>query len=247
MHAGCGHRAVEAVQALARWRGTSLGPWITPMRRWPSDSRCSVASRAPEALDAETAGMPSSSVHARVDDHERVALAPQHLELLVRLLGEHQHGAVGGAVHEPVEQRNLALVVVQRRAQHHAHVLLVERLGGACEDGREVGRLDDREHHADQAGAAARERPRAAVGGEAVIAHDAQHGAARLGRDAGPLVEHARDGRDRDAGRAGDLADRRAGLAALVRRCSSEPLKQILEPVTSRSATKCHLVLRRRQ
>jgi len=76
--------------------------------------------------------------HARVDDDEGIALAAQHLELVVRLLGQHQHGAVGRAVHEAVEQRNLALVMVQRRAQHHAHVLLVERLRGPREDRAEV-------------------------------------------------------------------------------------------------------------
>ena len=130
-HARCGHRAVEAVQALARREERASGPVITPMRAVPERQQVlgGVArARGVRRRDGRDALVERD---ARVDDHERVALAPQHLELLVRLLGEHQHGAVGGAVHEPVEQRHLALVLVQRRAQHHAHVLLVERLGGA--------------------------------------------------------------------------------------------------------------------
>ena len=156
------------------------------MRRWPSESRCSVAARAPDALRRGYGGDALVERNARVDDDERVAVAPQRLQLVVRLLRQHQHGAVGRPVHEPVEQRHLALVVVERRAEHHAHVLLVERFGCAGEDRREVRRLDDRQRHADQARASARERACAAVRGEALVAHHAQHRPARLGGDVGP-------------------------------------------------------------
>ena len=82
----------------------ACGPVIAPIRRWPSESRCSVAScaRGVRGRDGRDALVER---HARIDDHERVALAPQDLELVVRLLRQHQHRAVGRPVHEPVEQR----------------------------------------------------------------------------------------------------------------------------------------------
>ncbi len=43
-----------------------------------------------------------------------------------------------------------------------------------------------------------------------MLADDLEHGLAGLGRDVGPVVQDARDGRDRDAGEVGDVADRRA-------------------------------------
>ena len=56
---------------------------------------------------------------------------------------------------------------------------------------------------------------------EAVLAHDLQDGLARLRGDVGPVVEDARDGRDRDAGQIGDVADRRAAAEGLSGRVSS--------------------------
>ena len=40
-------------------------------------------------------------------------------------------------MHQPLEQRDLALVLVQRRAEDEPHVLLVERLGGAADEDAE--------------------------------------------------------------------------------------------------------------
>ncbi len=183
---------------------------------------------------------------AGIDDHERVALATQDLELAVRLLRQHQHRAVGRTVHETVEQRDLALVMVQRGAEHHPHVLLVERLGRPREDRHEVGRLDDRQHHADQSRAAAREGARAAVRGEAAIAHDAHHRSPRLLGDARPLVEDARDRGDRDAGRARDLADRRAVLAVRAGRrhdaIEADPWKRLQQSARNQSHEISHSI-----
>ena len=53
---------------LARY---CCGPVIAPIRRCPSDSRCSVAARAPEAFAAETAAFPDVSHSAST-----VAISP---------------------------------------------------------------------------------------------------------------------------------------------------------------------------
>ena len=123
--------------------------------------------------------------HARVDDDERVALAAQHLELGVGLLGQHQHRAVSRTVHEAVEQRDLALVVVERRA--HAPCACPARTAP-----RRRPRGSPRNTAMPTIGSITPISPvrppesaRALrLAREAVIAHDAQHGAARLGRDA---------------------------------------------------------------
>ena len=75
---------------------------------------------------------------------------------------------------------------------------------------REVRGVDERHGTPIEPGAAGREAARAAVRRVPVLAHDPLHQLARLGRDVGPAVHDARDGRDRDAGGLRDLADRRA-------------------------------------
>ena len=97
---------------------------------------------------------------ARVDDDEAEAVVHQPSQLAAGLLRQHQQAAVGGSVHEALEQRDLAVVLVERRAEHDPHVVLVERLGDTGDDHREVGGMDQRHRHADEAGAPA-ERPRA--------------------------------------------------------------------------------------
>ena len=151
---------------------------------------------------------------AGIDDDEREALVLQRLQLRARLLREHQHGAVRGAADEPVEQRHLAVVLVEGRTEDDAHVLLVECLRRAGEDRAEVRRLDQRDGHADQARAAARERARVPVRAEPLLADGAQHRLPRLRRDVRPAVEDARDRGDRDARRACDSAD--GGALAVV-------------------------------
>ena len=106
----------------------------------------------------------------RIDDDEAVAVVEQALELVARLLRQDDQRAVGLAVHEPVEQRDLAVVLVAGRREDDAHVLLVQRLGRAREDRREVRRVDERHEDADQPGAAGREAARAAVRRVAVLA-----------------------------------------------------------------------------
>jgi hypothetical protein len=157
---------------------------------------------------------PLVDAHPRVDDDEAEAVLHQRAQLAARLLGQHEQRAVGGPVHQPLEQRDLAIVLVQRRAEDDPHVLLVERLGDAGDDHREVGRVDQRHGHADEPGAAGRQAARAAIRAVAVLADHALDVAARLGRDVAAAVDDARDRRRRDAGERGDLADRVPGIGA---------------------------------
>ena len=118
---------------------------------------------------------------AGVDHDEAVAVVEERLELVVRFLGEHQQATVGGAVHDAFEERDFAVVLVQRRAEHDPHVLLVERLGDAGDDGREVARLDKGHSDPDEPGTPAGEPARAAVRDVVVLAHHALDVAAGLG------------------------------------------------------------------
>ena len=55
--------------------------------------------------------------HQRVDDDEAVVLVEQLLELVARLLGQDDQRPVRQAVHQPVDQRDLAVVLVHRWAR----------------------------------------------------------------------------------------------------------------------------------
>ena len=164
---------------------------------------------------------------ARIDDHEREALALDRAELVGGLLGEHQDRAVGAPVHQPLEERHLAIVLVERRSEDDSHVALVERLGGAAQHRAEVGVGHEREGQADHPGATAREAAGAAVRAEPVLAHDLQDILACLRCHVRPVVQHARDRGDRDAGQVGDVpnrgsaAERRVGVG--VRLCHRSP------------------------
>ena len=92
--------------------------------------------------------------------------------------GQHQDRAVGRPAHQALEQRDLAVVLVERRGEHDPHVALVERLGRAAQHRPEVRVGDERQRQADHAGAAAREPAGAAVRAEAVLADDLEHGLA---------------------------------------------------------------------
>ncbi len=110
---------------------------------------------------------------ARVDDDEAEALAAQRPQLTAGLLWEDEQAAVGGSVDQALEQRDLAVVLVERRTEHDPHVLLIERIGDAGDDQREVGGVDPRHRDADQAGAPAGEAARRSVGRVPVLADHA--------------------------------------------------------------------------
>jgi hypothetical protein len=162
--------------------------------------------------------------HPRVDDDEAEAVLHERAQFGARLLGQHKQRAVGRPVHQTLEERDLAVVLMQRRAEHDPHVLLVKRLGHAGDDHREVGRVDQRNGHADEAGTPGRKSARAAVRAVAVLAHDAFDGRPRGPRDVPTAVDDARHGGRRDAGEGRDLADCEAPVA-IPRRCCSLPCR----------------------
>ena len=106
---------------------------------------------------------------------------------------------------EPPERRDLADVLVARRREHDAHVVLVESLGRAGEDRREVRGVDERNEHADEAGAAVRRRD-GPVRGVALLPDDLPDERPCLLGDVVTFVHDAGDGRQRDAGEVGDPA-----------------------------------------
>ena len=124
--------------------------------------RCRIAWSAPEEFAAETVGTGPSMRPARVDDDEAKAMLHQRLELTGGLLGKDEQTAVDGSVDEAFEQRYLPIVVVERRAEHDSHVVLVEGVGDPGHDVREIGGVDPRHGHPDQAGPSV-ERARAAL------------------------------------------------------------------------------------
>ena len=147
--------------------------------------------------------------HQRVDDHEPKAAVQVPLELLARLLGEDDQGAVGHAV-QAIEHRDLAIVLLPGRRQHDLEVALEQRLGRAVQDAREIRGIDERDDDTDEAGAARRQATCAAVGRVAVLADDAADVVARLVRDVAAAVQNTRYRGDRHTRLVGDLADGRA-------------------------------------
>ena len=127
--------------------------------------------------------------HAWIGDDERVAGRLERRELDARLLRKRDDRAVGGAVREVLEHRDLALVLVQRRVEDDPHVLLVRCFERAREDVGEVVASDHGHGQADVAGAAAGQGACAAVRREVVLAHMTEDDVARLGRDVGPVVD----------------------------------------------------------
>ena len=185
-------------------------PLMRPIRRWPSPSRCSVASIAPAMFAAATSGnWPSSGYPSSATTNGKPLLL-QVQEVVGRLVGEHEDRAVDLPLEQLVDEGELPLLMVERRTQDGLHVELVERLGEARDQLGEVVAEHHRDRHADQPGPAGRRRPERPIRGEVELADDLEHRLAGLRRDVGPVVEHARDRRDRHARVAGDVADRRA-------------------------------------
>src|SRR5207247_8334592 len=82
----------------------------------------------------------------------------------------------------------------------------------------EVDGVDERDEHADEAGAPGREAAGTAIRCVPLVTDHLRDELARLGRDVAAAVEHPRDGRDRDAGNLRDLADRHPRGAVDTRR-----------------------------
>jgi len=82
--------------------------------------------------------------HAWVCDDERVAGRLQRSEFHGRLFRQHDDRPVGRTVGQMLEDGDLAVVLVERRVEDKAPVLLVDRLERAGEDRREVVGADER-------------------------------------------------------------------------------------------------------
>jgi hypothetical protein len=152
------------------------------------------------------------------------------LELLARLFGEDDQRAVGHPVHS-VENRDLAVVLLPGRREHDVQVALEQRLGRAVQDPREVRGVDEGDDDADEARAPGGEAPGAPVGRVAVLADDPRDVVPRLVRDVAASVEHARDGRDRDPGLVGDLADGRSLRGSLRHSAHSSMFRNVPEMI----------------
>ena len=104
---------------------------MRPIRRWPSPSRCSVASIAPAMFAAATSGKWPSSGYPSSATTNGKPLLLQVQEVLGRLVGEHEDRAVDLPLEQLVDEGELPLLMVERRAQDRLQVELVERLGEA--------------------------------------------------------------------------------------------------------------------
>ena len=89
---------------------------------------------APAQCVADTTGMRwSSGIGASMTTNGNPSV-PSSAQLRGRLGRQHEDGTVGRAAQEPLDEGGLAVVLVAGRAEDGAHLLLVERLGGAGQD-----------------------------------------------------------------------------------------------------------------
>ena len=157
--------------------------------------------------------------HARVDDRRTVALLLQRRELVVRLLGQDQQGAVGGAVarrcssdtsrscscsvgHSTIASRARRAPRRRRRGSPRS------TSGGSAAASRRPGRC-----------ASAGEAARGAVDRVAVLGHDRSTFSRASSRTSGrPLID-ARDRGGRNARQIRDVPDRRAPRGCRLVRC----------------------------
>jgi len=122
------------------------------------------------------------------------------------LLGEDDECPVRQAV-ETIDDRNLPLVLAARGREHDLKISLRKCLGGTGENSRKVGGKDERHEDTDEPGAPGGQAPRTAVGGVPVLADHSAHELPGLLRNVSTPVQDPRNGRDRDPGEIGDLAD----------------------------------------
>ena len=111
-------------------------------------------------------------------------------------------------MNEAGEQRDLTIVLVEGRAEHDSHVVLIQCIGDPGDDYREIRRVDSRNRHPDQAGSTARETACGSTRRIAVLADHVLDGAARFRRNVAAVIYDAGDRRRRDAGDLCDVADR---------------------------------------
>ena len=96
---------------------------------------------------------------ALVGDDERESPLLQQAEIVARLVGQHEDRSVDPPLEELVDEGDLALLMMERRAQHRLHVELVQGFGEAGDQLGEVVAEHHRDGHADQPGPTGRCRP----------------------------------------------------------------------------------------
>ena len=221
-HAGARERRLVAVRALLR-RHPALAPLDD--RDPPVAELEEMLGRRPRSgpVRGGDDGDPLGERHRGVDHDEREALALEVAQLLGGLGRENEDRAVGRASEKPLDERRLTVVLVPGGAEHGSHLLLVQRLGRAGEDGGVVVAEDVGDRAADEAGASLREAACAAVRREAHRADDLHHGVPRLLGDVRPVVDDAGDRGHGHPRPARHVADRRPARSRCLahRACAS--------------------------
>jgi hypothetical protein len=134
-------------------------------------------------------GDPFGQRHDRVDDDKVIAAVDEPFQLGAGLLRVHDQRAVRQTVHQPLDQRDLPVVLVPCGREHDPQVLLLHRLDGAGQDGREVRGIDQRDEDTDETGAAGREAACTSICRVAVLPDHSCDELARLRRDVVPAVQ----------------------------------------------------------
>ena len=194
-----------------------------PIRRWPSDSRCSVAIRPPRTSSVTVCGTPgtiTSTVTSGTPARRKDQLLPRQWQR------DHYHPI--GPV--PVGQRGQVLVALLRRADiadHGVVALLVKDGQDAGQPRRHRGPGQVRKHD--------RHRPRRAAGQRrgqvarpvAELPDHLQHPAAGRVPDIRRAVDDPRDRADADARSLRHLCDGHSAIAAGGARGDRRPLETL--------------------
>ena len=198
-------------------------------------------------------GRVDGSGHVRGGDDREVAVQPvrlvrddefeaaplERLELVARLGREDQDRPVGLGADESIHEAGLLLVEVERRTQHGLEVELVESIGDAGDDPREVVAVEHRGRDADQPGATGRDGAQRAAGREVELPDHLEHGLARLLRHIGPVVQNPRHGRDGHTCLLGDVSNGRSSGSTCS--CHAHGRQSILFPVIPEISGNDHL------
>ncbi len=149
------------------------------------------------------------AVHQAVEQQDRQRLGQVGLERMGVDVGRHDDQAVDAAAHGAQQGLDLGAVVMGAGDQQVIAAAVRGRVDAAHHLGEELA-VEIREQHADGVGLVGDQAAGGAVGRVAQPLGDLEDAAARLAPDRPLVVEHPRDGRDRDLRLPRDLLDRGA-------------------------------------
>ena len=216
----------------------------TATRRWPSPCRCSsTIDDAGAVVEQHLADRRPGERVADRDDRQHLAdLGPR----LVGRVERRDHEPVDELVGELAREHALALGLAARVGDDHVQVVAAELAAQRLDEALLAEVLQRARQHADQPGAAARERARDRVAGVAQLLGGAADALLGLRRGL-HAAQRVRDGRRGQPGRGGDVLDRDAsprghaanrtgrGIAAdrhVARRAAIGALRRVyVEPV----------------